>query len=134
MILALEMKWNILSETTPSNIWKKLESIYASKSLTNWLLLKIDLYTLVIVEEGAKLCNYLAKFNMLMGQMVNAGEKLEDKENALLLLRSLSNSYNLLVHTILMGKKILDLKDVIDVMLENDRWLESKSTDGNSET
>lgn len=54
--LVLTHEVYMLTEMTPSSVWKKLERVYASKSLTNWLLLKMDLYTLMI-EEEVKLYN-----------------------------------------------------------------------------
>ena len=43
-------------------MWKKLEEIYALKSLTNRLNLKIDLYTLRI-EEGGNLHDQINEFS-----------------------------------------------------------------------
>lgn len=51
----------------------------------------------------------------------------------LFLLRLLAKSYKPLVQTLLMGKKTLNLKDMTNVLLENNRLLESKSSDGTSE-
>ena len=46
LALAPTVKYIVLNETTPTEMWKRLEEIYALKSLTNYLSFKIDLYTL----------------------------------------------------------------------------------------
>jgi len=46
LVLAPEIKYSVLKETTPKTLWKKLENIYASKSLINRLYLKMELYQL----------------------------------------------------------------------------------------
>ena len=51
LALAPAIKYIVLNETTPTEMWKKLEKIYASKSLTNHMSLKIDLYILRMEEE-----------------------------------------------------------------------------------
>ena len=45
LVVALAVKYTMLNKTTPKEMWKKLEEIYALKSLTNCLCLEIDLYT-----------------------------------------------------------------------------------------
>lgn len=87
-----------------------------------------------MMEEGVKLHNHLTKFNISMAQVVNAQEKLKDEEKVLLLLRSLPKSYKLLVQTMLVGETTLNLKDVNTILLENYRWLESKSSNGSGES
>ncbi|XP_031266256.1 uncharacterized protein LOC116124670 [Pistacia vera] len=51
LALAPETKYIMLIESTPKGLWEKLEGIYASKSLTNRLCLKMDLYSLKM-DEG----------------------------------------------------------------------------------
>ena len=50
LALAPEIKYSVLKENTPKGIWDKLAGIYASKSLTNRLFLKMDLYSLKLEE------------------------------------------------------------------------------------
>ena len=40
LCLADDVLFNIVSETTAAGLWKKLESLYMTKSLTNKILLK----------------------------------------------------------------------------------------------
>lgn len=49
--LAPEVKYNVMNETSATVLWKKLEKLYMSKSLTNKLFLKKQLYQLRM-EEG----------------------------------------------------------------------------------
>lgn len=65
--------------------------------------------------------------------MVKTGETLEDEERALFLLRSLLKLYKLLIYSILVSKKTLNLKNVTHVLLENSKWLELKSNNGSGE-
>ncbi|GKU94029.1 hypothetical protein SLEP1_g7569 [Rubroshorea leprosula] len=122
LALAPKVKYNVLSETTPIGMWKKLEEIYASKSLTNRLCLKMELYQLKMAE-GTNIHRHLSDFNMMVTQVVNAGDVLEEEEKALLLLASLPKSYKSLMQSMLVGKTTLVMKDVISMLLENDKFL-----------
>nr|GEY39799.1 retrovirus-related Pol polyprotein from transposon TNT 1-94 [Tanacetum cinerariifolium] len=65
LALALEIKYNILKEKTPKDIWDKLTKIYASNSLTHRLFLKMELYSLKL-EEGSNLHDHTNSFNQLV--------------------------------------------------------------------
>ena len=65
LALAPEIKHNVLKETTPKALWEKLKNIYASKSLTNCLCLKMELYQLKMKMEG-DLHDHVNKFNQLV--------------------------------------------------------------------
>ena len=90
LALTPEAKYNVLGELTPKGIWDKLEELYASKSLTNRLLLKLDLYSLKM-EEGTSVHKHLLEFNRLKAQVISIGEKIGDEEQALLLFRLCPN-------------------------------------------
>ena len=66
--------------------------IYASKSLTNRLCLKMELYSSKM-EEGDDLHDHINSFNRLVCQLLNTDNKIEDEEQALLLLASLPKFY-----------------------------------------
>ena len=74
LTLALEIKCNVLKETTLKVLWDKLESIYASKLLTNHLCLKMELYQLKM-ELGRNLHDHINNFNKLICQLLNVDEK-----------------------------------------------------------
>ncbi|GKA79966.1 hypothetical protein Tco_0786562 [Tanacetum coccineum] len=58
LALAPEIKYSVLKEKTPKDICDKLTNIYASKSLTHRLFLKMKLYSLKL-EEGSNLHDLL---------------------------------------------------------------------------
>ena len=122
LALAPQIKMTVLKETSPNVLWKKLESTYLSKSLTNRLCLKMDLYTLRM-DEGRNIYDHINNFNQLVCQLLNLGEKIEEEEQSLLLLASLPKSFKPLVQTLLVGKNTLQLNDVIMVLKENDRMM-----------
>jgi hypothetical protein len=55
----------IADEETTARLWKKLESLYMNKSLTNRLYLKQRLYTFKM-KEDMPLCDHLDNFNRIM--------------------------------------------------------------------
>ena len=85
LALAPEIKHNVLKETTPKASREKFENIYTSKSLTNRLCLKMELYQLNM-EMGGDLHDHINKFNQLVSQLLNANDELSNEEQALLLL------------------------------------------------
>jgi gag-polypeptide of LTR copia-type len=62
------------------------------KSLTNRLWLKLRLYTLRM-DEGTSLSDHFAKFTLILNDLDKLGVKVEDEDQVLLLLCSLSTSY-----------------------------------------
>ena len=67
LCLADDVLFNIVSETTAAGLWTKLESLYMTKSLTNKILLKRQLFTLRM-KEGTKISDHLNAFNTLVCQ------------------------------------------------------------------
>eukprot|EP00256_Glycine_max_P054944 XP_014621938.1 yippee family putative zinc-binding protein isoform X1 [Glycine max] len=78
LALSPEIKHNVLKETTPKALWEKLENIYVSKSLTNRLCLKMELYQFKMEMRG-DLHDHINKFNQLVSQLLNADDKLFDE-------------------------------------------------------
>jgi len=81
------------------------------KSLSNKLFLKKQLYSLW-VKEGTPVLHHLNMFNRILSNLLALEVKLKEEDKVLLLLSSLSQSYDYLVTTIMYGKEILELKDV----------------------
>ena len=69
----------VASEETTAGLWKKLESLYMKKSLTNRLYLKQQLYTLKM-KEGMLLCDHLDDFNRIILDMKNIDIKVDDED------------------------------------------------------
>jgi len=128
LALAPEIKHNVLKETTPKALWEKLKNIYAPKSLTNRLCLKMELYQLKM-EMGGDLHDHINKFNQLVSQLLNADDKLSNKEQALLLLASLPRSFKVLVQTLLVGRSTLNLDEVTVTLRENERMMRTENVD-----
>lgn len=126
LALAPEIKFSVLKETTPRGIWEKLASIYASKSLTNRLFLKMDLYCLKF-DEGGNLHDHINSFSQLVCRLSNVDETIKDEEQALLLLASLPKSYKPFVQTMLTGRTTLTLDDVVKALRDNERMTRSDS-------
>ena len=122
LALAPEIKHNVLKETTSKALWEKLENIYASKSLTNRLCLKMELYQLKM-EMGGDLYDHINKFNQLVSQLLNADDKLSNEEQTLLLSVSLPRSFKALVQTLFVGRSTLELDEVTATIRENESML-----------
>ncbi|KAK2978837.1 hypothetical protein RJ640_030648 [Escallonia rubra] len=73
--LAPKVKYQVLTETSPTALWQKLEKIYMSKSLSNRLYLKKDLYQLRM-DEGSDLGDHISEFNQLVSQLSSIDETL----------------------------------------------------------
>ena len=122
LAIASEIKYNFLTETDPKVLLEKLQSIYASKSLTNRLCLRWELYQLKM-ENGTNLQNHINSFTQLVCQLQNADEKIPDQEQALLLLASLPKSYRPIVQTLLVGREKITLDEAITIVRENERMM-----------
>lgn len=89
--LASQIKYQVLTETSSKDLWEKLEKVYKSKSLSNRLYLKKELYRFRM-EEGSDLVNHINEFNRLVTQLTSIDVKLDEEDKALLLLVSLPDS------------------------------------------
>ncbi|PKI51368.1 hypothetical protein CRG98_028229 [Punica granatum] len=92
-------------------MWKKLESLYLQKSLTNMLYLKQRLYQLRL-GLGTSVGDHMDLFNQIVIDLVNVDVKIECEDQALLLLCSLSKSYESFVDTIVYERTNITLEDV----------------------
>ncbi|KAG5532538.1 hypothetical protein RHGRI_026984 [Rhododendron griersonianum] len=90
----------VINETDPAELWAKLESRYKSKSLTNRLSLKKQLYALQM-SEGMNFMNHMDEFNRLVTELEAIGAKIEEEDKAIILLVSLRSSYEHLKTTLI---------------------------------
>jgi len=81
------------------------------KSLSNKFFMKKQLNNLR-VKEGTPILQHLNAFNRILNDLLALEVKLAEEEKALLLLSSLSSSYDHLATTIMNGKETLKLEDV----------------------
>jgi hypothetical protein len=91
----------VMDEESPATVWLKLESLYMSKSLTNKLYLKQQLYDLKMAESS-DLSQHTNVFNQIIGDLKRVDVKFEGEDKALMLLNSLptSSTYENLVTTL----------------------------------
>ncbi|KAL5788067.1 hypothetical protein ACOSP7_005016 [Xanthoceras sorbifolium] len=109
--LSDEVLHEVISEKTTKALWEKLESLYLKKTLTNKLYKKQCLYSLRI-SEGTSLGSHIDEFESLIMDLQNLDVKIDDEDQALLLLYSLPSSYRHFRETMLYGKDTISLKDV----------------------
>ncbi|TXG51781.1 hypothetical protein EZV62_024305 [Acer yangbiense] len=81
-------------EKTASDVWKKLESLYLTKSLTNKIYLKERLFGFKM-DPSKNLGQNLDEFKKMTIELANVGtyEKLSDKNDVIILLNSLPESF-----------------------------------------
>ena len=109
----------VLGETTAAGLWLKLESLYMTKSLTNRLILKERLYTLRMTE-GTSIKTHISEFSSIIVDLQNLEVKIEDEDQALILLCSLPQSYKHLREIILYGRETISIEDVKQSLLSKD--------------
>jgi len=93
----------VARERTTTSMRLKLESLYTTKSLANWLCFKQQLYTFKMIESRIA-TEQLADFNKILDDLQNNEVKLEKEDKALLLLNSLPKSFEHFKDAILYGK------------------------------
>ncbi|GKB46849.1 zinc finger, CCHC-type containing protein [Tanacetum coccineum] len=121
--------WEVNKETFVEGIWTKLTSLYMTKSLANRLYLKKKLYT-YYMSPGTKLDDHIDEFNKLILDLANIDIKIEDEDQALMLLTLLPLSYENVVETLLYRRESLTMEDVLATL--NSRELK-KRTEGTKE-
>ena len=111
LCLSDEVLYNVMNEETTADLWCRLKSVYMTKSLSNKLFMKKQLYNLRM-KEGTLILQYLNAFTRILNDLLAPEVKLEEEDRALLLLSSLPSSYDHLATTIMYGKNTLELEDV----------------------
>ncbi|GJT67395.1 retrovirus-related pol polyprotein from transposon TNT 1-94 [Tanacetum coccineum] len=109
--LSDDVLYEVTDEETTAGVWKKLEKLYMTKSLTNKLLLKQRLFSLRI-KEGMTLKDHLDALNSILMDLKNVGVKIDNEDAALILLVSLPPSFVNFVNSFVVGKDTITLKDV----------------------
>ena len=80
----------VKNETTAVGVWLKLEQIYMTKNLTSRIYLKGKLYGFKI-QEDKSMDDNLDEFNKIIIDLKNIGIKIEDEDQAMIILSSLPN-------------------------------------------
>jgi len=68
----------VLLEMTAMDLWNKLEEMYMKKSLTNWLRLKLHLYTLHMAE-CTSISDHIAEFTSILNDLKKLEVRCQDK-------------------------------------------------------
>ena len=107
-------------EKTSSALWKRLETLYATKSLANRLVLKQHLFTFRM-NEGELLRDHISQFITLLNDLKNVEVHIDDEDQAMLLLCSLPSSYKSFRETLIYGRDKLSFEDVKGHLLSRDK-------------
>ncbi|KAH1032664.1 hypothetical protein J1N35_044838 [Gossypium stocksii] len=79
LCLANRVLQKVLMEKTSSTLWKRLETLYATKSLANHLVLKQRLFTLH-KNECELLRDHIIQFITLLNDLNNVKVQIDDKD------------------------------------------------------
>ncbi|MFQ6659177.1 hypothetical protein Gotur_028174 [Gossypium turneri] len=120
LCLANTVLQDVLMEKTSSTLWKMLETLYATKSLANRLVLKQRLFTFCINEDKL-LRDHISQFITLLNDLKNIEVYIDDKDQAILLLCSLPSSYKSFRETLIYGRDKLSSEDVKGHLLSRDK-------------
>jgi hypothetical protein len=101
----------VIDEQTATRLWKKLESLYLTKSLTNRLYFKQQIY-IVKMKDGEPLCDHLDDFNRIILDLKNIDIKVDDEDQALILLYSQPEFFDKFINSMLYGRDTISLMDV----------------------
>jgi len=107
-----------MDEETAIVLWSRLETLYMTKSLPNKLNLKKQLYELRM-NKGIAVLEHLNFFKNIISDLLAVDVKIDEEDKALILLSSLSQSYDHIVTTMFYGKKTLIL-EVMSTLLSNE--------------
>ncbi|MFQ6634931.1 hypothetical protein Gotur_010252 [Gossypium turneri] len=120
LCLANTVLQEVLMEKSSSALWKRLETLYATKSLANRLVLKQRLFTFHM-NEGELLRDHFSQFITLLNDSKNVEVHIDDEDQAMLLLCCLPPSYKSFRETLIYGKGKLSFKDVKGHLLSRDK-------------
>ena len=102
----------VSKETSAAAIWLKLEKLHMTKSLANRLYLKQRLYSFRMAE-GKSIEDQMDEFNKIIDDLENVDVKMEEEDQAIILLSALPKSYEHFVDAMLYGRgQSLTLEEV----------------------
>ncbi|MFQ6646443.1 hypothetical protein Gotur_020484, partial [Gossypium turneri] len=90
-------------EKITSSLWKRLETLYGTKSLANYLVLKQHLFTFRMNEDEL-LRDHISQFITLLNDLKNVEVKIGNEDQAMLLLCFLPYSYKSFKETLIYGR------------------------------
>jgi len=111
--------YNMIDEETVTGLWSTLEILYMTKSLSNKLYLKKQLYGLRM-KENTTVLEHLNFFNKVISELLPVDVKIDEEDKTLIFLSSLPESYDHIITIMLYGKKTLILDEVMSTLLSNE--------------
>jgi len=111
--------YNVMNKEIGTGLWSRLEILYMKKSLFNKLYLKKQLYELRM-NEGTSVLEHLNIFNNVISELLAIDVKINEESKALILLSSLSESYDYITTIMLHGKKTFIFEVVTSTLLSNE--------------
>lgn len=119
LCLDRDVAFLVNDEATAASVWLKLESNFMTKTLTNRIYLKAKLYTCKM-DEGTSIRDHISKFERIVSNLKDVEVKVEDEDQAILLLLSLPPSFENLVQTLMLVGETLSMNDVRTSLLSDD--------------
>ena len=106
-----EVLQEVIEEKSAKAVQDKLEDLYLKKFMANKLYLKKRLYAL-LMEDNKPLKIHLDDFNRIILDLKNINIKIDDEDQAIILLSSLPKRFQHFVDTMLYGKTTLSMDEV----------------------
>lgn len=126
LCLAEDVLFNIAGEKSTTSLGSKLETLYMTKSLTNKIYLKRQLYGMKM-KEGTKIADHLNIFNTLICHLSSMEVKIDDEDKAVNLLCTLPKSWDQVVSSISLSTiDTLEFDTVVGALLSEE--LRNKSS------
>ncbi|MFQ6625658.1 hypothetical protein Gotur_006375 [Gossypium turneri] len=107
-------------EKTSSALWKRLETLYATKPLANCLVLKQCLF-MFRMNKCELLRDRISQFITLLNDLKNVEVHIDDEDQAMLLLYSLPLSYKSFKEALIYGRDKILFEDVKGHLLSKDK-------------
>nr|KYP68892.1 Retrovirus-related Pol polyprotein from transposon TNT 1-94 [Cajanus cajan] len=101
----------VAGETTAAGVWKKVEGLYMTKSLTNKLYLMNRIHQLKM-EEGSSIREHVSLFTKAILDLKSIDVEINEEDQAKMLLCSLPPSCDNLVDTIMFRRESLTQEEV----------------------
>ena len=131
--ILLYVSYNVLrlvdEATTTGELWKKLESLYLTKSLPNKLYLKEKFFGYKM-DQSKGLEENLKEFQKIIVDLNNISEKMSDENQAVIILNSLPETYREVKATIKYGRDSLTMSVVLDALKTRSLEIKKERKDG----
>ncbi|MBA0702289.1 hypothetical protein Goari_022919 [Gossypium aridum] len=101
-------------------LWKRLETLYATKFLANQLVLKQQLLTFYL-NEDEPLNDHISQFIILFNDLKNVELHIDDEDQVILLLCSLTLSYKSFNEPLIYGRDNISFEDVRGHLLSKNK-------------